>query len=155
MNYKCIFGSGPTGILGTFLIWFTAFKIGTWLGIPKINMGTTFQWFLLGFFSVDALATIVWSLISLPPNDRGKRVITTGPFRYVRHPLYSAFIWSGTGIAAVAVQSWAVIVSIILIHFFWIWHIRKEEDFMVEKFGDEYRKYMEETNQFFPKFKRK
>ncbi len=155
MTYKQLFGSGPTGILGTVLIWIFALNIGRFFQIFPINMNETFRWALIIFFIIDAVVMVLWSQIALNPNKRGKELVTSGPFRLVRHPLYSTVIWSGTGLVAIYQLSWAVVLSVILIHYFWIWHIKQEEDFMIEKFGDVYKEYMETTGQFFPKLSKK
>ena len=151
--YKRIFGTGPTGISATAVIWFLALKVEQWFGIPPITLGDTFRLLLLILFVADATFMTVWSFTALPIRARGNKLVTTGPFRWVRHPLYTAVIWSGTGAVAIWYYSWTVIFSVILVNLFWGWHIQQEEEFMVEKFGDEYRRYAEETGQFFPKLK--
>nr|MCS5661037.1 hypothetical protein [Dehalococcoidia bacterium] len=68
--------------------------------------------------------------------------------------LYSAFIWSGTGIVVLLSRSWTVLFSALPISIFWAWHITGEEELLLKRFGNDYRKYMENTGQFFPKLKR-
>jgi len=150
INYRRIFGAGPTGLVVTVGIWVAALQLEAFLGIPKIGIGPAFRWILFIFFAVDAVTTIVWSFFVLPPHQRGKKLVTTGPYQFVRHPLYSAIIWSGTGMVAVWFRSWFVIASALPISIFWSWHVQKEELYMIKKFGDEYREYMKNTGQFFP-----
>ena len=88
----------------------------------------------------------------MPPSARAKTLITTGPYQYVRHPIYAAFIWSGTGIMAMAYKSWLLIIFVIPIHIFWVWHVQKEENYMIDKFGSAYADYMNTIGQFFPRF---
>jgi protein-S-isoprenylcysteine O-methyltransferase Ste14 len=88
----------------------------------------------------------------LPPSVRAKTLITTGPYQFVRHPIYSAFIWSGTGIMALTYKSWLLIIFVIPIHIFWVWHVQKEEKHMIDKFGSAYKDYINTTGQFFPRF---
>ncbi|SVA15723.1 uncharacterized protein METZ01_LOCUS68577, partial [marine metagenome] len=104
-GYKNIFGSGPTGVLTTVLLWVLALQIGTWISIPEMKIAPTFRWILIVLFSIDAAVLLVWSHIILPPSARAKTLITTGPYQYVRHPIYAAFIWSGTGIMAMVYKS--------------------------------------------------
>ena len=122
--------------------------------LTALPVGETLRAVLVALFLIDSTVTIVWSLVALPPKERGVRMVTSGPFKLVRHPLYSAFIWSGTGAVALWLQSWSVLFSVVPISLFWAWHIRNEEAFMVEKFGDEYRDYINGTGQFFPIFRR-
>ena len=151
-GYKNIFGSGPTGVLITVLLWVLALQISTWISIPEMRIAPTFRYILIVLFSIDAILLFVWSHIILPPSIRAKTLITAGPYQYVRHPIYAAFIWSGTGIMAMVYKSWLLIIFIIPIHIFWTWHIQKEEKHMLEKFGSEYKNYMNSTGQFFPRF---
>ena len=151
-GYKNIFGSGPTGVLTTVLLWVLALQISTWISIPEMRIAPTLRYILIVLFSIDATLLLVWSHIILPPSARAKTLITAGPYQYVRHPIYAAFIWSGTGIMAMVYKSWLLIIFIIPIHIFWTWHIQKEEKHMLEKFGSEYKNYMNSTGQFFPRF---
>ena len=151
-RYNNIFGSGPTGVLTTVLLWVVALQISAWISIPEMRIAPTFRWILIGLFSIDAAVLLVWSHIILPPSVRAKTLITTGPYQYVRHPIYAAFIWSGTAIMAMVYKSWLLIIFVIPIHIFWVWHVQKEENYMIEKFGPAYADYMKTTGQFFPRF---
>ena len=151
-RYKKIFGSGPTGVLTTVLLWVLALQISTWISIPEMQIAPTFRWILIVLFSIDAAVLLVWSHIILPPSVRAKTLITTGPYQFVRHPIYSAFIWSGTGIMALTYKSWLLIIFVIPIHIFWAWHVQKEEKHMIDKFGSAYADYINTTGQFFPRF---
>ena len=151
-RYNNIFGSGPTGVLTTVLLWVVALQISTWVSIPEMHIAPTFRWVLIVLFSIDAAVLLVWSHIILPPSVRAKTLITTGPYQFVRHPIYSAFIWSGTGIMAMTYKSWLLIVFVIPIHIFWAWHVQKEEKHMIDKFGSAYADYIKTTGQFFPRF---
>ncbi len=122
--------------------------------MPALPVGDTVRAVLVILFLIDFTVTIVWSLVALPPKERSVRIVKSGPFKLVRHPLYSAFIWSGTGAVALWLKSWSVLFSVVPISLFWTWHIQDEEAFLVEKFGDEYRDYMNGTGQFFPIFRR-
>ena len=151
-RYNNIFGSGPTGVLTTVLLWVVALQISTWVSIPEMHIAPIFRWVLILLFSIDAAVLLVWSHIILPPSVRAKTLITTGPYQFVRHPIYAAFIWSGTGIMAMTYKSWLLIVFVIPIHIFWVWHVQKEEKHMIDKFGSAYADYIKTTGQFFPRF---
>ena len=135
-------------------MWIGAKWVGETLHIPALPVGESLRVVLLALFLIDSIVTAAWSLLALPPRKRGSRVVKSGPFRWVRHPFYSAFIWSGTGAVAMWLESWSVLFSVVPVSLFWAWYIRKEEAFMLEKFGDEYRDYMNSTGQFFPIFRR-
>ena len=151
-RYNKIFGSGPIGVLTTVLLWVVALQISTWVSIPEMHIAPIFRWVLILLFSIDAAVLLVWSHIILPPSVRAKTLITKGPYQFVRHPIYAAFIWSGTGIMAMTYKSWLLIVFVIPIHIFWVWHVQKEEKHMIDKFGSAYADYIKTTGQFFPRF---
>ena len=151
-RYNNIFGSGPTGVLTTVLLWVVALQISTWVSIPEMHIAPTFRWVLIVLFSIDAAVLLVWSHIILPPSVRAKTLISKGPYQFVRHPIYAAFIWSGTGIIAMTYKSWLLIVFVIPIHIFWAWHVQKEEKHMIDIFGSAYADYIKTTGQFFPRF---
>ena len=70
--------------------------------------------------------------------------VTKGPYRISRHPFYfSGFLTMfGMGIAS---ASWVVLLCALLwIAFFYI-VVPTEERFLLEKYGDSYRKYMDRT----------
>ena len=152
--YRTFFGSGPTGLAVTFSVWIVAVGISQFLSLPSIVMPEGMWWFLFVLFVIDFFVTIAWSLKHLPFSKRGKELVTTGPYTWSRHPLYSAFIWSGTGIVVLLSRSWTVLFSALPISIFWAWHITGEEELLLKRFGNDYRKYMENTGQFFPKLKR-
>ena len=151
-RYNNIFGSGPTGVLTTVLLWVVALQISAWVSIPEMHIAPIFRWVLILLFSIDAAVLLVWSHIILPPSVRANTLITKGPYQFVRHPVYAAFIWSGTGIMAMTYKSWLLIVFVIPIHIFWAWHVQKEEKHMIDKFGSAYADYIKTTGQFFPRF---
>tara|TARA_X000001036_G_scaffold92900_1_gene85383 strand:+ start:1058 stop:1570 length:513 start_codon:yes stop_codon:yes gene_type:complete len=151
-SYNKIFGSGITGIAITILIWIICIKISTFFSIPEMGISPLFRKILIILFSIDSSILIVWSLMVLPIGDRGNKFISNGPYQYVRHPFYAAFIWSGTGIISMIYKSWLLLIFIIPIHIFWVWHIQKEEKLLLNQFGYEYEQYMMKTPQFFPRY---
>lgn len=78
-------------------------------------------------------------------------LVTDGPYRWVRHPMYTAlFIWAAALLLLSAnwliagVPMLALIVIVVL-------RIENEEQAMVEKFGDLYREYIRRTGRFLPR----
>jgi protein-S-isoprenylcysteine O-methyltransferase Ste14 len=79
-------------------------------------------------------------------------LVTRGPYRWVRHPLYTAgttFFVSLSVLAAnwfMALASFAVFLMLLV-------RLPKEEERLIERFGDEYREYMQRTGRFLPRLK--
>lgn len=79
-----------------------------------------------------------------------KSVVTTGGFRYVRHPLYLASIlfYLGLTIATVSLFSLALFGGIFV---FYNYIASYEEELLEAKFGEEYRKYKKATGKWAPR----
>jgi protein-S-isoprenylcysteine O-methyltransferase Ste14 len=74
-------------------------------------------------------------------------VVTTGAFRYVRHPLYLASILTYFGLT-VSTGSISSLVLFIGIFVFYNYIAGYEEKLMDKKFGDEYKKYKKKTGKW-------
>lgn len=81
---------------------------------------------------------------------RGHRLVTSGPYRYVRHPMYSAylllflsaFLISGNWL--VGLSGMAVIATLMTIR------LAREEAMLLERFGAEYTAYRAAVGMFIP-----
>ncbi|MGY5858807.1 MAG: isoprenylcysteine carboxylmethyltransferase family protein [Candidatus Thorarchaeota archaeon] len=76
-------------------------------------------------------------------------LIEIGPYRKVRHPMYTVFIVFLVGIALVTTNLLGFIFSL-LISCSFPSVAKTEEAMLTETFGDEYRSYMERTGRFLP-----
>lgn len=81
-------------------------------------------------------------------SDQG--LVTTGPYRWVRHPGYlgSIAVWVG---AALAFHSWlaALLVAMVMAGAYG-WRISAEERMLADRFGEEYRAYRVRTARLIP-----
>ena len=146
-------GIGPFGVIITILIWFAVHYFEIILKAPKMIIHPTFRIALMAIFMIDALYLLIGGNYYLGKSDRGKEIAKKGPFQFIRHPIYSVWIFSFTGILAMIFYSWGLIISAIPISLVWSWLVQREETDMLSKFGDEYRSYMEKTGQFLPSWR--
>ncbi|RLF39219.1 MAG: isoprenylcysteine carboxylmethyltransferase family protein [Thermoplasmata archaeon] len=72
------------------------------------------------------------------------QLVKTGYFRYVRHPHYASLLLIGFGLSLFFYSLVALLISFIALPIM-ICSILDEEKELIEKYGDEYRKYMEEV----------
>jgi protein-S-isoprenylcysteine O-methyltransferase Ste14 len=78
------------------------------------------------------------------------RLISHGVYRRVRHPMYSALFLYSVG-QALAVPNWVVGPSyLISFGILFAFRVRREEQMMVDAFGNEYVTYMAKTKRLFP-----
>ena len=81
-------------------------------------------------------------------------LIEVGPYRKVRHPMYTVFIVFSIAIALITSNVLCILFSfIIALSFPSI--ARSEELMLIEAFGDKYRSYMTRTGRFFPPLRSK
>ncbi len=74
-------------------------------------------------------------------SEKIEELVTAGMFSYVRHPMYSSLI---AMILGMTVASGVVIMIFpaALVSMLTVLTALKEEEFLIKKFGDEYREYM-------------
>jgi protein-S-isoprenylcysteine O-methyltransferase Ste14 len=145
------FGSGPLGGLLSGLLLVAAFLARDHLGLPPIMENAVLRNRLAGLAGVLALSLFAWSHAALPPSARGQRLCTTGPYRYVRHPLYAGLLYLVSLGLALFLNNCVFLLWAVLLHPLWHQVIRYEERLMVDLFGDEYREYQKRTGRFFPR----
>jgi protein-S-isoprenylcysteine O-methyltransferase Ste14 len=89
-----------------------------------------------------------WS-VSLDIRENHK-LITTGIYALVRHPMYSAF-WLWAVAQALLLPNWvAGFAGIVGFGTLFFGRVGEEERLMCDAFGDEYRAYMRRTSRVFP-----
>ncbi|MGY5873429.1 MAG: isoprenylcysteine carboxylmethyltransferase family protein [Candidatus Thorarchaeota archaeon] len=76
-------------------------------------------------------------------------LIEVGPYRKVRHPMYTVFIVFTISIAIITTNLLCIVCSL-LISFSFPSIAKSEELMLTDAFGDEYRSYMTRTGRFFP-----
>ncbi len=78
-------------------------------------------------------------------------LITEGPYRWVRHPMYAVLRLLFFGLALIS-AIWPLLVLAVVMMLFFNRIAGKEEAMMIEQFGQEYRSYMQRTGRFLPRF---
>jgi len=83
----------------------------------------------------------------------GTFLIISGPFAYVRNPLYfgNILLYLGLGIMSFALFPYLQIVAIIFFLFQYYFIVSEEEKYLREKFKDDYKDYCKNVPVFFPK----
>jgi protein-S-isoprenylcysteine O-methyltransferase Ste14 len=79
-------------------------------------------------------------------------LVTHGPYRWVRHPLYTVGFLAFIGLSLLA-ANWFIAAIILLGWPILMMRTPIEEARLIERFGDEYRQYMQRTGRYLPKLK--
>ena len=99
-----------------------------------------------------------WTLSSLGENltdtvvTRAKATLVThGPYRWVRHPFY---VTAALLMASVTILAANLLIGAVSLLVLGLLAVRtpKEEQMLIERFGQQYRDYMAKTGRFFPRF---
>jgi protein-S-isoprenylcysteine O-methyltransferase Ste14 len=127
-----------------------------WIDALAFPLPDWLRWagFALGLAS---LAFWIWTQVALGKEwspqlqvREEHHLVTAGPYARVRHPLYTAMF--GWGVALVLVTAnWIFVLLAVLVIVALVARVPREEQMMLEEFGEEYRAYMQRTGRFFPK----
>ena len=128
----------------------------TWMAWSSVPIPLWLRWcgfILIGFWGI----LFVWTFTNLGKNltdtvvtRKDHTLITTGPYRYVRHPFYLAFFIAVIGGSVVA-ANWFLLLTGMFPFGFLAARTRIEEEKLIERFGDEYRDYLGRTGRFVPR----
>lgn len=101
------------------------------------------------------VAFAIWARIHLcrnwspaPAMKENHELITSGPYQFVRHPIYTGMIVAALG-SALAINNffWLMLIIAVLI---FVSRINKEEKFMLRLFPDQYPGYKKRTKALVP-----
>ncbi|MDD3531112.1 MAG: isoprenylcysteine carboxylmethyltransferase family protein [Candidatus Pacebacteria bacterium] len=105
--------------------------------------------------SIIGVGIAIWARIYLGRNwgaprslHEGHELVTSGPYRYVRHPIYTGVLLALLGAAVVQGPVWFIPFAYFV--FYFIRSIRIEEGHMLERFPSEYPVYRARTKRLVP-----
>jgi protein-S-isoprenylcysteine O-methyltransferase Ste14 len=106
--------------------------------------------------TLSGLLFTVWARVHLGRNwsgtvtiKEGHELITSGPYRFVRHPIYTGLLLAFTG-QAIAVGQWRGVLAVALAMFSFWRKLRIEERWMREHFGSAYDAYSQRVSALIP-----
>ena len=148
----------PIGVAG--MLGLLAYVIDPgWMSWSQVGLPIWLRWFGVGI-GVSAALLLIWVFRSLGTNltdtvvTRAEHtLVTTGPYRWVRHPFYVATLLAVTANSLVT-ANWFLALTGGLAVVLLVVRTRTEEEKLIERFGGEYRTYMERTGRFLPRLRR-
>ena len=81
----------------------------------------------------------------------GHQLIVVGPYRLVRHPMYSALFCMAFAYSLLSANSIVAVTNIAAVTSMYLARVRDEEKMLIDQFGDEYRAYMRRTGRLIPR----
>ncbi|HMN14115.1 MAG TPA: isoprenylcysteine carboxylmethyltransferase family protein [Bellilinea sp.] len=127
-----------------------------WMWWSAVALAEGVRWIGAGMVVVG-LALLIWSHQTLDTSFSGNlevreqhKLVTTGPYHWIRHPIYSAILLWSAGLALIT-ASWVVGLIPVAFTVFFMARVPNEERMMMEAFGDAYRANMKQTGRFLPR----
>lgn len=127
-----------------------------WLNSFSINLPEWVRWsgvvvfgfYLFLFWWVHKTLGTNWSPVLEIRKDH--KLITEGPYKYVRHPMYTCMWLMVAGLWLIS-SNWVVgIVALLTWSILYFIRLPDEEKMMIEEFGDQYKDYMIRTKRIIP-----
>jgi protein-S-isoprenylcysteine O-methyltransferase Ste14 len=122
----------PLTLVQVFVGGMDAVRFG-WMPLPEWTLWPGILLFLA------AMGLVNWTLTTNPfaettvrlQSDRGQRVITTGPYRLVRHPMYLGMIFLNAATALMLGSGWAMAVAGLMAALM-VWRTAREDRFLYQ-----------------------
>jgi protein-S-isoprenylcysteine O-methyltransferase Ste14 len=106
---------------------------------------------------VIAGALLIWTLRTLGKNltdtvvtRREHTLVTTGPYRWIRHPFYASVALAVVANSLTA-ANWFLFVTGGLLFTLLVIRCEREEENLIARFGNGYKSYMHRTGRFLPR----
>lgn len=141
--------------LGTALVYIVAPHSASW---SSVDLPAWLRWSAVAA-SAPVLVLVFWILGALGRNFStslvaSETLVTDGPYRLVRHPLYAAFLLLWIVLALLSANWFVGAAGIAGFAIVLVVRTPKEERLLLGLFGDEYRVYMQRTGRIVPRLRR-
>lgn len=129
----------PWGVLGERM--FSGGPATHWIGAAVVAAGLAFAAWARAHLGKN------WSGTVTLKSDH--ELIRSGPYRFVRHPIYSGGLLAMAG-TVVARGEWRGLLAVLIMFATLWWKLQREERWMGEAFGEDYSKYQAEVYALIP-----
>ncbi|MFX0166065.1 MAG: methyltransferase family protein [Promethearchaeota archaeon] len=150
-----LLGVGPK-ILITFTPFMIVFGLLNSICYPIFKITMLYYWmFIIGLILlIFGVLIFIYSERIIKSAYATSELVTTKIYAYVRHPMYA--VWGLAMLPGIICffNSWFLFILLPIYYLIVRIFIRKEETFLVKKFGEDYVNYKKRVNAFFPKLKK-
>jgi protein-S-isoprenylcysteine O-methyltransferase Ste14 len=129
----------------------------SWLEFSNLSFPIWLRWTGVGI-AISGFSLLQWAQVTLgkswsdtPRMMKEQMLITSGPYQFIRHPIYTAFLLILGSIIFIS-SNWLIGMAWIVMTVLEVAsRVTFEENLLLEYFGDQYREYMKKTGQLLPK----
>ncbi|MGD8552120.1 MAG: isoprenylcysteine carboxylmethyltransferase family protein [Anaerolineales bacterium] len=125
------------------------------LALPPLirwgGVGLGFICLPLTYWLFSSIGTNITQTVETRPDHA---LVTSGPYHYVRHPLYTVGITMFISFALMA-ANWFIALTTVAVLVMLLIRLPVEEAKLIERFGDDYRHYMRNTGKLLPRIQAK
>lgn len=154
-NHLPVFGVGPYLIFPFAIVTLIAISLSFNGLIPYYSVNELKNIMIMIGAILIVLGGALWSLAvvksRVTKNIKENKLVTTGIYAYVRHPIYAAFLYAITGLILISTNVLLFVLPVI----YWLILTeamkRTEEKWLFDKFGSDYLVYAKKVNRFIPK----
>ena len=140
--------------IGLFVVAYLVIRFSVLKGHRAVVTSPVLQGIGMALF-VAGLGLAVWARVHLgrnwgtPMSEKvDAELVTSGPYRYIRNPIYSGLILAAIG-TSVAI-SWYWLVAAVLMGAYFVYSAGVEEQTMLRLFPDSYPEYRRSTRKLIP-----
>lgn len=147
-------------VVGGLSLWLSALLYlinPAWMSWAQVDLPIWLRWIGAGIL-LACVPFIYWTFSSLDRNvtptvaiRQSHTLVQHGPYKYIRHPLYTFGLAAFIGLSLLA-ANWFIALMTVLTWFYIFRRTPLEEQRLVERFGDDYRQYMQHTGRYLPGF---
>lgn len=126
-----------------------------WFALPWPGMDDPLARSVGIAIGLGGIALLVWAAVTLRrhkttilPHQGSDSLVTDGPFRYRRNPIYIADVMILLGLAELTKNFWLVFGALLFIPLVTWFAILPEERHLEARFGDGYRTYKNKTRRW-------
>ncbi len=121
------------------------------------EVGGPIRWIAM-MVSCLGVAGEIWAAVSLGASyspmlriAEARVVVTAGPYRWIRHPLYAFWLPVAVGWGVAACNWFIIVTGTVLVFVLAVIRVPREEAMMLQGLGESYRQYMTRTGRFIPR----
>jgi protein-S-isoprenylcysteine O-methyltransferase Ste14 len=104
---------------------------------------------IAGFYlMVWGIAAFRRVMTAIFPNQPANELVTDGPYRFTRNPMYSGFTLVYVGAAVIMNSLWPLLLLPIVLGLLYLLVIRREEAYLADAFGAKYAAYREKVRRW-------